>query len=61
MLRVVEKRKVEQGMKRFLAILLAVLMLLSCAALAEQAEGLQQDVVVLFTSDVHCGIDQGFG
>ena len=48
-------------MKRFLAILLAVLMLLSCAALAEQAEGLQQDVVVLFTSDVHCGIDQGFG
>ena len=25
------------------------------------AEGLEKDVVVLFTSDVHCGVEQGFG
>jgi len=50
-------------MKKILSILLALAMLLGCtAALAEEAPaGLQQDVVVLFTSDVHCGIDQGFG
>ncbi len=50
-------------MKKILSILLALAMLLGCtAAFAEEAPaGLQQDVVVLFTSDVHCGIDQGFG
>ncbi len=31
------------------------------AAEAEEAPALNQDVVVLFTSDVHCGVDQGFG
>ena len=25
------------------------------------ATGLQADVLVLFTSDVHCGVDQNFG
>ncbi len=48
-------------MKKIVALLLAAMLLMSCAALADQAEGLQKDVVVLFTSDVHCGIDQGFG
>ncbi len=50
-------------MKKILSILLALAMLLGCtAAFAEETPaGLQQDVVVLFTSDVHCGIDQGFG
>ena len=50
-------------MKRFLALLIAALMLLSCCAFAEEAEApaLQQDLVILFTSDVHCGIDQGWG
>ncbi|MBR3502780.1 MAG: bifunctional metallophosphatase/5'-nucleotidase [Clostridia bacterium] len=48
-------------MKKILALLLAAMLLISCAALAEQAEGLQKDVLVLFTSDVHCGVDQGFG
>ena len=47
-------------MKRILCLLLALAMLLGCAALAESA-ALTRDVVVLFTSDAHCGIDQGFG
>lgn len=42
-----------------------VMILLFCLAVlftagAEEAAGLKQDVVVLFTSDVHCGMDQGF-
>ena len=51
-----------------LRILSMVLALLICfgavsvmASAEEQAAGLTKDVVVLFTSDVHCGIDQGFG
>ncbi len=49
-------------------ILSMVLALLICfgavsvmASAEEQTAGLTKDVVVLFTSDVHCGIDQGFG
>jgi len=60
------KRK-EKNMKKF-KILSMVLALLICfgavgvmASAEEQAAGLTKDVVVLFTSDVHCGIDQGFG
>ena len=50
-------------MKKILALLLALCMLLSGVAFAETAEApaLQQELVVLFTSDVHCGIDSGFG
>ena len=49
-------------MKKFLALILAAMMLLGCAAMAEEAApALTKDVVVLFTSDVHCGIDQGWG
>ena len=48
-------------MKRILGIFLALCMLLCGAAMAQETAGLKQDVVVLFTSDVHCGIDQGFG
>ena len=50
-------------MKKFLALLLSALMLLGCAALAEEAApaGLTKNLVVLFTSDVHAGIDQGWG
>ena len=50
-------------MKKFLALLLAMMMLMSVAALAEEATepALTQDVVILFTSDAHCGIDQGWG
>ena len=49
-------------MKKFLALLLAAMMLLGCAAMAEEAApALTKDLVVLFTSDVHCGIEQGWG
>lgn len=51
-------------MKKRFALLLAVSMLVSlCAAsaTAEQAAGLTKDVLVLFTSDVHCGVEQNFG
>ena len=47
-------------MKKILSLLLALCMLLGGMAIAEEA-ALKQDVVVLFTSDVHCGVDQGFG
>ena len=37
-------------------------LLLGCVSAAgETVPALTQDIVVLFTSDVHCGIDQGFG
>lgn len=49
-------------MKKLLAFALAVAMLLCCVAVAEEAApALTKDLVVLFTSDAHCGIDQGFG
>ncbi|MBE5814794.1 MAG: bifunctional metallophosphatase/5'-nucleotidase [Clostridiales bacterium] len=50
-------------MKKLLGLLLALCMLLSGVAFAETAEApaLQQELVVLFTSDVHCGVDTGFG
>ena len=52
-------------MKKGLALLLALGMVLSAPVFAEEApaeeEGLSKDVVVLYTSDVHCGVDQGFG
>lgn len=51
-------------MKKILAMLLCATMLLSAApVLAEEAAepGLQQNLVLLFTSDVHCGIDKNFG
>ena len=49
-------------MKKFLALLLAIMMLLGCVAMAEEAPaGLTQNIVVLFTSDAHAGIDQGWG
>lgn len=37
-------------------------MLLGCFAFAdgEPAEGLKQDLIVLFTSDVHCGVNSGW-
>ena len=49
-------------MKKFLAVLMAVMMLFCMTVLAEEApNGLTKNVVVLFTSDVHAGIDQGWG
>ena len=50
--------------KRFLSFLLILVMLCSLmggmACAADDTER-SADVVILFTSDVHCGIDQGFG
>ena len=67
-------------MKKFLALLLACLMLMSLAACGQKAEpaavppdvtpfetvtpqpaALKSDLIVLFTSDVHCGVNSGFG
>ena len=49
-------------MKRMLGLLLALMMLSGCVgAAAEPAPALTKDIVVLYTSDVHCGIDSGFG
>ena len=51
-------------MRKLLAFLLSLCMLLGCcAALAEEpaAPALQKDLVILYTSDMHCGIDQGWG
>ena len=50
-------------MKKLIALLLALVLTLSCtAAFADDAApALEKDLVILFTSDVHCGVDQGFG
>ena len=52
----------DTGKKR-LGILLTVILMLSmavCSAAEEKAEK-NGDIYILFTSDVHCGIDKGFG
>ena len=52
-----------RAMKKFLCFLMTAVLLLggvSCVA-EESSAGLTKDLVILFTSDVHCGIDQGFG
>ena len=69
-------------MKRFLALLLAVVMILSLAACGKKAEPAateapapaateapapvveevkEEDIVILFTNDVHCGIEENIG
>ena len=57
--------------KRLLfSLILAFSLLFSCltpvfaadaGAPSDDPDGLQKDIVILFTSDVHCGVDQGFG
>ena len=53
-------------MKKLFALLTAISLVLAAPVFAEEATpeeagGLTKDLVVLFTSDVHCGIDQNFG
>jgi len=53
-------------MKKLLAILLSSLMVVSVPVWAEEeapaeTSGLAKDVCILYTSDVHCGVDQHFG
>ena len=49
--------------KRFFALLLTFVLIVCCCSFVAFAEGeeTRPDIVILFTSDVHCGIDQGFG
>lgn len=49
--------------KRILALLLTFVLIVGCCSFVAFAEGeeTRPDIVILFTSDVHCGIDQGFG
>lgn len=51
--------------KRILCLILGLILMMTTtlfsAGAEESASGLQQDVVILFTSDVHCGITNGFG
>jgi len=49
-------------MKKLIGLLLCLAMLLGCAAADEAAEAvMSKPLVVLFTSDVHCGINQNWG
>ena len=51
-------------MRKLTAVLLSLCLLAGCcAAFAEEvpAPALQKDLVILFTSDVHCGIGQNWG
>ena len=51
-------------MKKLIALLLTLVLVLSlgCTAFAEgEAPALTKDLVILYTSDVHCGIEQGWG
>lgn len=50
-------------MKRLFALLLSVMLLLGAVAMAEEADtpALTRNLIVLFTSDVHAGLDQGWG
>ena len=46
--------------KRVLAVLLCLVMIFSLAACTGK-DGLKDDIVILFTNDVHCGIDENIG
>ena len=54
-------------MKKIFALLLVLVLVLGCTSAfafadeEEAAPALEKDLVVLYTSDVHCGIDQGWG
>ena len=47
--------------KRALALVLLVVMMLSLAVVPAYAEENDKDLIILYTSDVHCGIDSGWG
>ena len=51
-------------MKRWMAFLLTLALLFGFAGLSYAAEEPAEkngEVMILFTSDIHCGVDQGFG
>lgn len=57
------KQKKEGLLRRIGCVLVALALLATGWAFAEgaQAPQLKKDLVVLFTSDVHCGVDRSFG
>lgn len=48
-------------MKRLLGLFLALTLLLGLAPALAEAPALTKDIVVLYTNDVHCGVDSSFG
>ncbi|MDD3334546.1 MAG: bifunctional UDP-sugar hydrolase/5'-nucleotidase [Eubacteriales bacterium] len=50
-------------MRKMLALLLGLSLLFTCSAFAEESTAAlpTKDIVVLFTSDAHCGVTKGFG
>jgi len=49
-------------MKKWFGLFLALCLIFSICGIAEEAApALEKDVMILFTSDVHCGIDRGWG
>ena len=50
-------------MKKLVSLLLILVLCASLFGASAFAEGAERstDIVILFTSDVHCGVDQGFG
>ena len=47
--------------KRVIALILLTVMLLSLTGLQAFAEENEKDLIILYTSDVHCGVDNGWG
>ena len=48
-------------MKKLVALLLAVCMLLGLMTTVFAADGKSNDIVILHTNDVHCGVNDGLG
>ena len=48
-------------MKRLLALLLVLCLLFSCAWAEEASRDPSNDIVILYTNDVHCGVEEGWG
>ena len=49
-------------MKKLLGLMLALALLTGCAAADESATpALKKNLVILYTSDIHCGVDQNWG
>lgn len=46
--------------KRILSVLLCVVLLITVSACTAK-NGLSEDIVILFTNDVHCGVDENIG
>ncbi len=48
-------------MKKLLGLFLVLSLLLGVGSAMAEATALTKDIVVLYTNDVHCGVDQNFG